>query len=183
MSGIRWDIGWGALLALSFAYFFDDTGLFAACIPAIAVHELGHAAALMYFGARIRKVSIRIYGAKIDYSGILGSRERAISLAAGPAAGAIYSAAAYMMPGSFGKLSAMAGAVMTVFNALPILPLDGGQILACIVDRSKAKKVSALFSVFLFAASLWMLNRYCTAAPLAVSAGLLAINIMPDVRT
>ena len=183
MTGVRWDIGWGALLLLSLAYFFDDTGLFAACIPAIAAHELGHAAALVYFGAHIRKVSVRIYGAKIDYAGILGSREKAISLAAGPAAGAIYSAAAYMLPGSFGKLSAMAGAVMTAFNALPILPLDGGQILTRIIGQSKVRKVSILASLLLFVMSLWMLNRYCTAAPLAVSAGLLAINISPQVRT
>ena len=141
MTNVRWDIGWGAVLLLSLAYFFDDTGLFSACIPAVLAHELGHIAALRHFGANIRKVSIKAYGAKIDYSGILGNGERAAALAAGPTAGAIYSIIAYFLLGSFGKLSAAASVVMTVFNSLPIIPLDGGQIMACLLSKEKAHTV------------------------------------------
>lgn len=182
MTGVRWDIGWGAVLMLSLTYFFDDTGLFAACIPAVLVHELGHVAALRYFGANIRKVSIKAYGAKIDYSGILGNRERAISLAAGPAAGAVYSVLAYFLLGPFGKLSAAASAVMTVFNSLPIMPLDGGQIMTCLFPQVKAYTVSLCFAALLCAISLVLLKMYCAAAPLTVSAALLIMNILPEVR-
>jgi len=183
MTDVRWDIGWGAVLLLSLAYFFDDTGFFAACVPAVLTHELGHIAALRYFGVKIRKVSIKVYGAKIDYAGILGNREQAISLAAGPIAGAAYSLIAYFLLGSFGKLSAGASVVMTVFNALPILPLDGGQIIACLLPREKAHTVSLCFAVLLCAVSLSLLKLYCAAAPLAVSAALLIMNILPEVRT
>ena len=182
MSAVRWDIGWGAVLLLSLTYFFDDTGLFAACIPAVLAHEFGHAAALKYYGANIRKVSVRIYGAKIDYSGILGRRERAASLAAGPAAGAAYSVLAYLLLGTFGKMSAAAGTVMTVFNALPIIPLDGGQILGCILPAARARKISLISSVLLCVVSLALLEAYSTAAPIAVAAALLANNLISDVR-
>lgn len=182
MTNVRWDIGWGAVLLLSLAYFFDDTGLFAACIPAVLAHELGHVAALRYFGARIRKVSIKAYGAKIDYSGILGNRERSVALAAGPAAGAVYCVLAYFLLGSFGKLSAAASAVMTIFNALPIMPLDGGQITAYLLSKEKSRMVSLCFAALLCTAALLLLKMYCAAAPLAVSAALLIMNILPEVR-
>ncbi len=183
MTDVRWDIGWGALLALSLAYFFDDTGFFAACVPAVLAHELGHITVLRYFGANIRKVSIKVYGAKIDYAGILRNGERTLALAAGPVAGAIYSIIAYFLLGSFGKLSAGASLVMTVFNALPIIPLDGGEMIACLLPKEKAHTVSLCFVVLLCAISLAVLKLYCAAAPLAVSAALLIMNTLPEVRT
>lgn len=183
MTGIRWDIGWGALLALSLAYFFDDTGMFAACIPAIAAHELGHIAALLHFGAHIRKVSVRIYGAKIDYSGILSYRQRAVSLAVGPAAGAMYSIFAVFALGAFGKLSALAGAVMTVFNALPILPLDGGQIVLCLAESETAQRVSLVCAAVFFVLALAALAVWGAVSPLLVAAALLVYNISDNVRS
>lgn len=178
MTAVRWDVGWGALLVLSLAYFFDDTGLFAACVPAVLAHEAGHIAALRYFGANLRKVSIKIYGAKIDYSGILGVKQRAISLAAGPAFGALYSILAYLFFGTFGKLSAMASAVMTVFNALPILPLDGGGVVECVAGKNCAERISLIASAMLCALAIVVLFA-CSSVPLLfVAVGLFTYSLL-----
>lgn len=178
MTAVRWDIGWGALLALSLAYFFDDSGLFAACVPAVLAHELGHIAALRHFGVNVRKVSIKIYGAKIDYSGVLGNRERAVALAAGPAFGAVYSVLAYLLLGTFGKLSAMAGAIMTVFNALPILPLDGGEIVECVAGKNCAEQISFVASSMLSVLAIAVLFVYSSVSLLFAAVGLFIYNLL-----
>ena len=47
MKRVDWNINAGAILLYALMYFFDDIGLTAALIPAVLLHELGHAVGYM----------------------------------------------------------------------------------------------------------------------------------------
>ncbi len=89
------------LLFAAVLFFFDSTGLVSAAVPAIAVHELGHVAALHLCGCKIRKFDMRIRAFSMDYSGHLTTGQEIFAAAAGPMAGMIFAAAAHCMGQNF----------------------------------------------------------------------------------
>lgn len=116
-------------------------------LVSILVHELGHAVAFRAFGHR---PTITLYAmgglTGTDLRAPLGAgRQLAVSLA-GPVAGltlglvaVAWLQAGLTVPG--GRLGVVAirdlafvGIVWTVFNLLPVLPLDGGQSLQAVLD-------------------------------------------------
>ena len=135
----RIDVGAGALFLLSVIYFFGGiTSLFALLI-AVAVHEFGHIAAIRLFGGRIQMLKIGISGLCIRYYGALGTVNSVICLCAGPAMGlALAYAASYLGNQSQNLLlikTAGFSLVLSVYNSLPALPLDGGRALQCLAER------------------------------------------------
>ena len=137
----RLRISAGAALLLAALYFFLDYGTMAAIIISAAVHELGHAAALRAMRARITELRIGLDGLCITYTGRMGYGGQFLSAAAGPAAGAALALGAAWLGVKFesGFLYSCAGvsAVLSAFNLLPALPLDGGRMLyaACCFFR------------------------------------------------
>ena len=89
---------------------------------AAVVHELGHLIAIRLTGGRVRGIWLHAGGARIETAPMEPGQAILCALA-GPAAGALVLFAWKWFP----EL-AVAGLVQTIFNLIPVYPLDGGQV-------------------------------------------------------
>lgn len=129
----------GAILVAALLYFFVDIKtLWAMAVP-VAVHELGHILALRICGMRILGIRAEAKGLCINYSGFCGVGPQIAAALAGPIAGVIYAFAASCFAriygGDMAELSAGVSLLLSAFNMLPVLPLDGGRIFALAAGR------------------------------------------------
>lgn len=159
----RLDISPGAaILAAAVFYLARPEELLAVALPVLA-HELGHMAAMAALGLELRCIRAGLDGFILDYAGETGAAGRILTAAAGPLAGLLYA----LTTSALGKrldvdwlcLSAGVSLLLSLFNLLPALPLDGGRITEAL------------------AASLWGERRaesLCGVLRLAVAVTLLA---------
>lgn len=115
-SGIRW-----VLLSLMVLVF--PLQWIIAVILAAAFHECCHYLAVRIFGGQVRGLRIGFGGAKMDVIGLSGWQELACILA-GPAGGLMLLLLARWIP-----RTALCAAFQSLYNLLPIWPLDGGRAL------------------------------------------------------
>ena len=94
----------------------------AGVLLAALVHELGHILAIRLTGGRVRGLWLHAGGARIETAPMEPGQAILCALA-GPGAGALTMLARTWFP----EL-AVAGLVQTVFNLIPVYPLDGGQV-------------------------------------------------------
>ena len=134
----RVDISAGAILLLSVIYFFGGMTSLVALTLAVLVHELGHIAAIVLCGGRVHRLKVTLSGLCISCSGVMGTEKSVICLCAGPASGfALAYAASYLGNLSQNLLlikTAGFSLVLSVYNSLPALPLDGGRALECLAE-------------------------------------------------
>ncbi|MSU61851.1 MAG: hypothetical protein EXS31_05555 [Pedosphaera sp.] len=148
----------------------------------IIVHELGHALAGRNFGAH-PAIKLHAFGGLTFLPGASFSRMQSIWVsAAGPFAGlalwAVFFAIDYSGEASHGLLRAGVRAglyinlVWTLFNLLPIQPLDGGQILREILGPRRKLLTSMIGGVLAVVVCVWSLldRQLFTAIMLALLA-------------
>ncbi|MEG0876367.1 MAG: site-2 protease family protein [Oscillospiraceae bacterium] len=135
----KFEIGSGFLLLLALVYFFDDSGLLLAALPAVAVHELGHLLAMGLFGVRPLALSATMSGFSLDYSGSISAPKEMLTALAGPLLGLLFAVVCAKIgnrvQSEYLLLCAGLGVVLNAFNLLPALPLDGGRILSFFAFR------------------------------------------------
>lgn len=135
MKDSRFSVSVGAILLGALLYSAASFTQLAALLAPIIVHELGHIVMLRLFGLRIRRFSADLRGFCIEYAGACGALGHAASAFAGPAAGLAYAFAASYFGSRDGNdvllLSAGVSLLLSLFNLLPALPLDGGRIFSC----------------------------------------------------
>jgi len=143
MEGFRISVSSSALLGFSLLYFWDDSGIWAALLPAVIAHELGHAAMLVIFNSKLLGLHLDLSGFRMEYARSPGVPEEIAVLAAGPISGIIYAftaACAGKNSGSeFLLCSAGISLVLSMFNLLPAPMLDGGQLLQSVFGAGFAE--------------------------------------------
>ena len=182
MGAVRWRVSPWALLAFAVLFYFDSSGLVSAIVPAALAHELGHLLALRLCGRRVRAVRLGLFGMELDYAPQMDSRQALICLMSGPAFGAVYAVAACTLGGAFLTVSGAVSFVLTVFNLLPAMPLDGGRIVAALAPGKTAKNVSKATAFAAVAAGAAICVRYRAAAPLLPGLWLLSVNTAPRLK-
>ena len=157
----RLEVGSGFLLLLALVWFFDEGGLLPPLAAAAAAHELGHIAALYAFGAYPTRLRASISGFALDSAGELTPGQLALTALAGPAAGAGFAALCAAVgartDSGFFLASAGIGVVLTVFNLLPVAPLDGGICAEFALTRLFGAKTAQILLNVLFGAVVALL--------------------------
>ena len=160
-----------AALLAGFLYIIGDLNTILAVLLPIAVHELGHIVVLRLLGLRIVGFEIELRGFCIKYTGCTGLMGEAAAAAAGPLMGLLYavgaSAAGSVSDGTWLELTAGVSLLLSVFNLLPVKPLDGGKLFGYISElifgeRTGAKisgAVSRIVCIAALSAGLWLLFK------------------------
>jgi len=147
VSSQGYTIGVGAALLISFALLFGVGELLLLVITAAAVHELGHFAALRITGGRILGLRLGVTGLTIIRGQSATYIDEIIVAAAGPLAGGTLAAAAALIAriAHFQSAYRLAGMslVFTIFNLLPVPPLDGGRVLHAAISMRVTNPATA----------------------------------------
>lgn len=125
-------------------------------LTAVSVHELGHYLAIRFCGGCIYSFQIGIWGMRMETSALSAIQEFWASLA-GPICGLILMIFCRKIP----EIAICAG-FQSVYNLLPVYPLDGGRALRSFLcwafPEEVGERISSIaqtvFSVILFAVVL-----------------------------
>ena len=112
----------GAWIVLGLAVLLLPLRVLLGIVLAAAVHEIGHLTAMYFLDVPVLGIILHPGGARIK-AGPMEPGEEILCALAGPVAGAVTIFAWKWFP----EL-AVAGLVQTVFNLIPIYPLDGGRV-------------------------------------------------------
>lgn len=116
------------LLLLAGLFFaLDRGGQLAPCLLAAALHELGHALAVLLAGGSILRLKLGTSGAAMETTPLSYRREAMCALA-GPAVGLGLLLVRHRVP-----WLSLWGLVQSLYNLLPIYPLDGGRALRALL--------------------------------------------------
>lgn len=181
----KFQLSAGAVFMLSALYFFGGIVSLAALLLAAAAHEMGHIAAIKLLGGGIKTMRFEASGMCISICGVNGAAAEITALLAGPAAGFVFAViCSYSGDETANRLlleCAGYGTILTAYNLLPALPLDGGRavfaLLSELLGFEKAKNIIELSGFItglgLAAAGLAMLEKELGAALLVAGIWLL----------
>lgn len=110
-----------------------------ALILSIFVHECSHFIALALLGFRVRNVSLQPMGLCISYGGMEEEWKHALAALAGPVGGLLYVPMCMLLQRKTGLdwfcRSGDLSLLLSLFNLLPIQPLDGGRFLRAMAEH------------------------------------------------
>lgn len=132
----------------------------------VFLHELGHALVARRFG-RQPVIALHSLGGVTSWQGELTGGKRLLVSVAGPAVGIVLGGAAMVVRGSLSLPAGSRGDVVlgyvvwanlgwALFNLLPVLPMDGGKVMASVMEllfgprgMTAARAVSIVLAVLL----------------------------------
>ena len=151
----RFGISAPAVLTAALIYYLAPVDKLMAVLLPVLIHELGHILVLRLLGLRIYRFQIELKGLCIEYRGYTGALGHALAAAAGPGLGLLYALAASLLAARYNsawlELTAGVSLLLSAFNLLPALPLDGGRILyhlsAALFGERVAARVTDIVSL------------------------------------
>lgn len=173
----------GVLTLGSFAILFDLT--FAAkLVGVLLLHELGHVLAMRWIGLPVKGIYfVPFMGAvAVGQSGFSTEARRGFIALMGPAASMLTTLVfLYLYVSSGDRLwrdLALVSIILNGFNLLPVLPLDGGQILSALMSRAPfiAQRVVQLGLLAAAAVVALRLEAYVTLTFIGIVSLVLAMQ-------
>lgn len=183
---LRINISFAAAVTLTLI--IDESGLCAAALFCCVIHEVGHIICLFILGEKPKLIELSFYGVRLERNNDCMSVSRNIAVyLSGPAANFILSGILFLFAGIYGiKTMAVTSACVGIFNMLPCIPLDGGNLLNVFlmrfIDEEKCRKICFFVSLIvllpmLFAGFL-LLIKNGNLTLLAVSGYLAVITFL-----
>ncbi|WP_231571136.1 M50 family metallopeptidase [Gordoniibacillus kamchatkensis] len=167
------------VLSVVTGYFLETATLFVI----VFIHELGHAAAARGLGWRIRHIRLLPFGgvAEVEEHGNVPAREELLVALAGPLQHVWMIAFAWLMK-QLGVADPVwweyfikANMAIGLFNLLPIMPLDGGRVLQCLVCYGTPYRRAMSICTY---AGLALSALLVALAALRIAAGDLQLNLL-----
>lgn len=164
----------------SYTYLYLSVLLFLIPLPwllgwvsAVCFHELCHWAAVKLCGGKVYSLTFGLGGAQMSCAP-LSEKKKIIATLSGPIGG--------FLPVFLGKwfpALALCSWVLTVYNLIPIRPLDGGCVLEILTARLGAtKRIEYIIMIFLTAISIYSsVFLHLGVLPVAIAAGIWIRNI------
>jgi stage IV sporulation protein FB len=143
---------------MSVMILFDKNGYILTAFLSVTVHECAHIAVMKFYGEGIKSVSFQPFGVIIDKDkyGLPPAKKIIVSCAGCAVNGLISAVCAVIYKISDTKIFSVIAAVnflLFCVNILPVLNLDGGDIMSALLMRSmpeakaiKAEKIISLFT-------------------------------------
>ena len=138
MKTVRFHADPAAVLLLALLYSSLDNRELAALLSAVLIHELGHLSAMCLLGLKLCEMRLELTGLCIGYSGETSRCGQFLTAAAGPAFGLIY---AQLASAARWELAAGLSMLLSLFNLLPIQPLDGWRMAASLCTGTWGERV------------------------------------------
>ncbi|MBQ9919429.1 MAG: hypothetical protein IJO49_01240 [Clostridia bacterium] len=158
--GINFGISVGFMGVVCLMLYVDRFGLMLPTIMAIILHELGHLTILLAYNQKPKRVEIKVGAVAIIGKFVLNKKRELLMLCFGSAFNFIFGTAFYichiLFKNQYLLNCSLVMLVVGVLNLLPIIGLDGGDILKLILlNFLKIKAVNfiiyllSLFTAFL----------------------------------
>lgn len=130
IGGLRCHVTPGFCLMLAFLLFVDEGHALALWIGLAALcHELGHLAAARLLGLEVRSLTLSAMGAELDISRRCSYGGEVLLLSCGPLVNLALAAIFCHIPHETAHLFAGVNLLLSLFNLLPVPPLDGGELV------------------------------------------------------
>ena len=107
-------------------------------VIAVFFHEACHITAVFLVGGKIRSISVSVGGCIIETE-LLTRWQQFVCILAGPLGGLALLAFRKNVPDA-----AVCGCIQSLYNLLPILPLDGGRLLQLILEYFAAEQTEKI---------------------------------------
>lgn len=135
----------GALLMLAMMLLLLPLRWICAALVAALIHELGHYGAVMLCKGHVSRMRVGAIHSAMEVTGLTDWQE-ILCILAGPLAGLLTLLLVRQLP-----LIAICGFAQTLYNLLPVYPLDGGRLLRCLsrIFHFSDRQLSATETVFL----------------------------------
>ena len=190
--GVKIRISYLFLALVGLFLITDSTGFAPYIVLACVVHELGHLAAMAFFSLVPRRISLQIFGVRIERAPFLpvSYRQEAVVYAAGPMVNFICGGLFWLWGTLQNKQELLQIAVLNFtiggFNCLPVGVLDGGNALRMLLrqrfsvqlSRRVETAVSVVVLIPVAATAFWMAISHWRNYTLAITVGYLTVMLL-----